>query len=86
MTEEAIGIKTTNITGIGTTDKLPRDLFVVKIGDGSVRFAESAAKANKLNPEVLEFTSVGIGTSHHITAKKQNSKACLLYTSPSPRD
>jgi len=77
LTEEAIGIKTTNVTGIGTTDKLPRDLFVVKIGDGSVRFAESAAKANKLNPEVFEFTSVGIGTSHHITAKKQNSKALI---------
>ena len=77
LTEEAIGIKTTNITGIGTTDKLPRDLFVVKVGDGSVRFAESAEKANKLNPEVLEFTHVGIGTSHHITAKKQNSKALI---------
>ena len=77
FTEEAIGIKTTNVTGIGTTDKLPRDLFIVKVGDGSVRFAESAAKANKLNPEVLEFTHVGIGTSHHITAKKQNSKALI---------
>ena len=77
LTEEAIGIKTTNITGIGTTDKLPRDLYVVKVGDGSVRFAESAEKANKLNPEVLEFTHVGIGTSHHITAKKQNAKALI---------
>ena len=76
-TQDAIGIASTSVTGIGVTDKLPRDLFVVKIGDGSVRFAESAEKALKLNPEVFQFTSVGIGTSHDITAKKQNSKALV---------
>ena len=76
-TEQAIGIAATSVSGIGVTNKLPRDLFVVKIGDGSVRFAESAEKALRLNPEVFQFTSVGIGTSHNITAKKQNSKALI---------
>ena len=76
-TEQAIGIAATNVTGIGVTTKLPRDLFVVKVGDGSVRFAENAEKALRLNPEVFEFTSVGIGTSHNITAKKQNAKALI---------
>ena len=76
-TEQAIGIAATSVAGIGVTNKLPRDLFVVKIGDGSVRFAESAEKALRLNPEVFQFTSVGIGTSHNITAKKQNSKALI---------
>ena len=76
-TEQAIGIASTSVSGIGVTNKLPRDLFVVKIGDGSVRFAESAEKALRLNPEVFQFTSVGIGTSHNITAKKQNSKALI---------
>jgi len=77
LTTQAIGIAPTNVTGIGVTDKLPTDLYVVKVGDGSVRFAESAEKALRLNPEVFEFTSVGIGTSHNITAKKQNSKALI---------
>ena len=30
-----------------------------------------------MNPEVFQFTSVGIGTSHNITAKKQNAKALI---------
>ena len=77
LTEQAIGIASTSVTGIGITDKLPRDLYVVKIGDGSVRFAESAEKALRLNPEVFQFTSVGIGTSHNITAKKQNAKSLI---------
>ena len=77
LTENAIGIAATTVTGVGLTDKLPRDLFVVKVSDGSVRFAETAEKALKLNPEVFEFSSVGIGTSHHITAKKQNTKALI---------
>ena len=76
-TEQAIGIAATSVAGIGVTNKLPRDLFVVKIGDGSVRFAESAEKALRLNPEVFQFTSVGIGTSHNITAKKQNAKSLI---------
>ena len=76
-TSESIGITSVNVSGIGVTDKLPQDLFIVKVGDGSVRFAESAEKALKSNPEVFTFTSVGIGTSHHITAKKQNTKALI---------
>ena len=73
---QAVGIAATTVAGV-VTDKLPNDLFVVKIGDGSVRFAETAEKALRLNPEVFNFTSVGIGTSHHITAKKQNAKALI---------
>lgn len=77
LTTQAIGIAATSVSGIGVTDKLPRDLFVVKIGDGSVRFAESAEKALRSNPEVFQFTSVGIGTSQHITSKKQNAKSLI---------
>ena len=77
LTTNAIGIAATTVSGIGLTDKLPRDLYVVKVSDGSVRFAETAEKALATNPEVFEFSSVGIGTSHHITAKKQNTKALI---------
>ena len=65
LTTNAIGIAATTVSGIGLTDKLPRDLYVVKVSDGSVRFAETAEKALRLNPEVFEFSSVGIGTSSH---------------------
>ena len=65
------------VAGIGTTDKLPQELFVVKFGDDGLRFAESAEKALKKNPEVFTLTSVGIGTSHHITAVNENSKAII---------
>ena len=51
------------VAGIGTTDKLPQELFVVKFGDDGLRFAESAEKALKKNPEVFTITSVGIGLS-----------------------
>ena len=40
----AIGIKTTNVTGIGTTDKLPRDLFIVKVGDGKCQICRIHTK------------------------------------------
>ena len=73
----AVGIEQTVVAGIGTTDKLPQELFVVKFGDDGLRFAESAEKALKKNPEVFTVTSVGIGTSHHITATNENSKAIL---------
>jgi len=76
-TVNAVGIEETVVAGIGTTDKLPQELFVVKFGDDGLRFAESAEKALKKNPEVFTITSVGIGTSHHITATNENSKAII---------
>ena len=76
-TLNAVSIEETVVAGIGTTDKLPQDLFVVKFGDDGIRFAESAEKALKKNPEVFTITAVGIGTSHHLTATNENSKAIL---------
>jgi hypothetical protein len=76
-TLNAVSIEETVVAGIGTTDKLPQELFVVKFGDDGLRFAESAEKALKKNPEVFTITSVGIGTSHHITATNENSKAII---------
>ena len=34
-----IGIGTTNVAGVGVTDLLPADLFVIKTGEGTLRFA-----------------------------------------------
>ena len=56
---------------------LPTELYVVKFSNSGLRFAESAAKALQQVPETFELNSVGIGTSHHITATNQNSKSLI---------
>lgn len=73
----AIPIASTNIPGVGVTDKLPSSVFVVRDGDLKIKFAGSAADALAENPVVLDFTGVGIGTIHKFTAKNQNTK-CLI--------
>jgi hypothetical protein len=75
-TANAIGIATTTISGIGNTDRLPNTLYIVKVNDSKVRVSASASEALKTVPNVLNITSVGIG-SHTFTSKKQNSK-CLI--------
>ena len=74
---EPIGIATTSIAGIGTTDKLPSTLYVVKLNDINIRVASSASNALKSSPSVLDITSVGIGTSHFFTSKNQNKKSII---------
>jgi len=69
-----IGIDTTTIVGIGTTDKLPTDLYVVKVNDSKIKFADSAENALKFNPVTLTLNSVGVGTLHKITATNKDAK------------
>ncbi len=73
----AIGIGTTNIPGIGNTDKMPGTVYIVKIDDSKVKVSASASEALSTIPNVLNITSVGIGTNHKFTSKKQNTK-CLI--------
>ena len=75
-TVNAVGIEETTVAGV-TTNKLPQELFVVKFGDDGLRFAESAEKALKKNPEVFTVTSVGIGTSHRFVSTNQNAKVIV---------
>ena len=77
-TTMAIGIGTTNgFVGVGTTDKLPSTVYAVKIDDETIKVAETAEKALKTVPEVVDLTSVGIGTSHRFNAQNQNAKVIL---------
>jgi len=73
----AIGIASTSFAGIGTTDKVPSDVFVVKISSDAIKLARSAEDALKVVPEPLNITSVGIGTSHRFVATNQNAKALI---------
>ena len=71
------GIASTSFVGVGTTSLLPGDLFVVKINDDEIKVASSAQNALKTIPEVVDLTSVGIGTSHRFTAINQNAKGVI---------
>ena len=75
---QAIGIAATNgFVGIGTTTELPSELFVVKIDENKVKIAETAQKALLSVPQTVDFTSVGIGTSHRFVATNQNAKGII---------
>ncbi len=72
-----IGIATTTITGIGTTDKLPSSVYIVKVDDLNVKVSASASEALLSVPNTLNITSVGIGSTHLFTSKNQNAKALI---------
>lgn len=73
----AVGIKTTTIPGVGSTDKLPSTVFAVKSDDSNIKLAATAEDALKSKPVILDITAVGIGTSHSLTSKNANSKVLV---------
>ena len=76
-TTSAIGIGTTTISGI-STDKLPTDVYAIKVDDKSIRVAGSAEDALvSAQGDYLELTTVGIGTSHSFTSRDSNTK-CVV--------
>ena len=76
--DQRIGIVTTDFGGsVGSTSLLPTDLFAVKINDAQIGFATNATDAQAINPTLVQFTNVGVGNSHFITATKQNTKALV---------
>ena len=75
---QAIGIASTDFgVGIGTTDKLPSSVYVVKVNENTIKLARNAEDALSPTPRVLDITSVGIGTSHAFTAINQNAKVIV---------
>ena len=75
----SIGIETATIPGIGQTDILPSEVYIIKQDDANIRFAATPTDALALVPVPLVITSVGTGgTEHTITSKDQNAKG--LFT------
>ena len=72
-----IGIETTTIPGVGSTDKLPPTLFVVKDADLKIRVSASASEALLSSPQVLDIKNLGIGTGHFFISTESREK-CLL--------
>jgi hypothetical protein len=75
--ENSIGIATTSFSGIGLTDKLPSDVYIVKFGENAIKLARSAEDALSIIPKTLDITSVGIGTTHRIVSTNQNAKVIV---------
>ena len=73
----AIGIGTTTFVSVGSTDKLPASVYVIKLNNNDIKLARSAEDALKSVPATLDFTSVGIGTTHSFTSKNQNAKVIV---------
>jgi hypothetical protein len=72
-----IGIVTSNIVGIGTTDTLPNKLYAINVNPSTIRVSDTAENALKSIPIPIQLRSVGIGSFHKFTAKNQNSR-CLI--------
>jgi hypothetical protein len=75
--ENSIGIATTSFIGIGLTDKLPENLYIVKPDENTIKFARSAEDALNNIPKTLDITNVGIGSLHRIVSTNQNAKVVL---------
>ncbi len=69
-----VGIATTTLAGVGSTDKLPTDLYVVKVNDSKIKFADTSENALKFNPVTLTLNSIGVGTQHKITGTNKDAK------------
>ena len=76
-TTQAVGIATTTFAGIGSTDKLPSEIYAIKINDNLIKLASSAENALKTIPNILDINSVGIGTSHRFVSTNQNPKVVV---------
>jgi hypothetical protein len=73
-----IGIASTDFgVGIGTTDKLPSSVYIIKVDENNIKLARSVSDALRAAPKILNITSVGIGTRHVFTSLKQNTKTLV---------
>ena len=72
----AIGIVTQSIAGV-STDKLPTEVFAVKLSNSAVGLATNAAAALAATPDTIDLLTLGIGTFHKFTSTNQNARALM---------
>jgi len=69
---------TPTLIGVAVTDKLPQQLFVVKVNETSIRVSAAASLALLPSPQTLGINSVGIGTVHKLSSKLQNNRSIIV--------
>jgi|694.fasta_scaffold02948_10 hypothetical protein len=57
-----IGIASTNVSGIGVTDKLPENLFVVKVAENKFQVSDTAQNALSIPPVILDLSTLAPAT------------------------
>ena len=77
IVDNSIEIASTNIPGIGITDKLPSELYVIKTSESGFKLASTAEKALSVSPEALDISNVGIGTFHRFVTTNKNTKVLV---------
>ena len=78
IANSSIVIAPTSFVGASNTTYLPEEnLYVVKYDDNNIQISTSAENALKSIPEVVDITSVGIGTSHRFVSTNQNAKVLV---------
>ena len=73
----SIGIAATSFVGIGITDRLPNQVYIVKVDNNSIKFARSAEDALSTVPKTLDIIGVGAATTHKIISTNQNAKVIV---------
>ena len=58
LDESRIGIATTSIVGVGTTDKLPSNLFAIKVSETKLKVAQTAEDALSVPAVPLNITTL----------------------------
>ena len=77
-TGDRIGIANTYFAGIGATvGYIPDSVFVIKVDDQKIKLARSAEDALKAVVVPLDLTTVGVGSTHTITSKNQNTRGLI---------
>ena len=82
-TGDRLGIGATYFPAIGTPGigatltYVPESVFIIKINNSSIKLARTAEDALKAIAVPLDLTSVGIGSSHSITSKRENTRALI---------
>ena len=76
-TGDSIGIAATPSTSPASVTYLPSSVFIIKVSDSLVKLASTAENALKTISLPLDLTSVGIGTSHSLISKNQNTRALI---------
>lgn len=76
-TDSPIGIGTTTIVGIGSTNLMPSTVYIIKLDEINIQVAASCSDSLSFVPKPLNLTNLGIGNNHRFVSKKQNSKSLI---------
>lgn len=73
----AVGIATTSVPKVGLTNKLPREVYAVKVNDIQLSLAATREDALLRTPKVFDIQFIGAGLTHTFTGEEQNTRSLV---------